>query len=234
MLGQFKPVGARHRDAFFFQRADHRLEKGVAAAHQNHDVARPDRPAFALGFDGLAGAGFKPARDGLGDAPRGGDGRIGCVLIIERQFPVALFLRNARRDHVPDFHAGRQAAFPRLMNRAHVIGLRREATKVFRKREHLVHRVEDALRRAKGQSQIDRVEGSCPPRRRDAGTPPFYARTARERRLETKKSTVSRRRPRKMCRVRWLWPSPAKKSLEIRSRISHCAALVSCASSTRI
>ena len=152
MLRQFKPVGARHRDAFFLERADHRLEKGVAAAHQNHDVAGPDRPAFALRLDRLAGAGFKPARNGLGNAPRGGDRRIGRVLVIERQFPVALFLGYARRDHVPDFHAGRQVAFPRLMNRADVIGLRREAAKIVGQRKNLVHRVENALRGAEGQS----------------------------------------------------------------------------------
>ena len=151
---------------FSLQRADHRLEKGVAAAHQNHDVAGPDRPASALRLNRLAGAGLKPARDGLGDAPRGGDRRDRLrpgnrAAVSSRAVPL---LRPARSR--PRFRRATAGCVSTPHARcAHVVGLRRQSAKMVR-----VAKTPCPPRRGRpapsGRTASDRPgsNGFCPPR----------------------------------------------------------------------
>src|SRR5882757_8281156 len=63
MAGQAEPVSARNRDLTVFQAARQRMDKTVALAHQDENVAGRQPAAFA--FDDLAVA--QPVLDGRRD-----------------------------------------------------------------------------------------------------------------------------------------------------------------------
>ena len=74
MLGELQPVGACRRHVLLAQGADHRLEKGVAAAHENHDVAGADRAAPPFSVTVSPEPGRSHRRMVFGDAPRAATG----------------------------------------------------------------------------------------------------------------------------------------------------------------
>ena len=77
VTGDVEPVGAGHGDPALLQRADHRLEEGVAGAHEDEDVAGPHRPlppaaalVHAIGRERRAQR-LNLARDAVGEFARG-------------------------------------------------------------------------------------------------------------------------------------------------------------------
>jgi hypothetical protein len=97
-LGQRQPVHARHLHPARFQRPHHRRDEARAAAHQNHDVARPDGPA--LGRQQLAA--FDPARNRACDLVGQIGLRVACMLRDGGQVPIAGPLSLiVRRQHRP-------------------------------------------------------------------------------------------------------------------------------------
>ena len=153
VLQQLQSIGARHRHALFFQRADHRIEEGVAAAHENHHIARADGAAQAvLVADAFRRIRPQPARDEIADAPRQNGRRIMLVLQIDRHSPVAVFRGVARAHQRPDLHHARQIAFQRAMCGVDVIAINQPAP-VASISEYGVHAGEDPRRGTKGELQ---------------------------------------------------------------------------------
>jgi hypothetical protein len=101
VVGEQKPVGARHRNAAILQRPRQRMDETVALAHQHHDVARADGPALA--FQHLTVA--DPAGDGAGD-------RLGKTCgrgrgMIDRLRPVVRLVDRDRAERRPQLDIAR-------------------------------------------------------------------------------------------------------------------------------
>ena len=103
LLGQNHAVGARNRNIEFLQVPHHLADKGIAAAHEDKDIARTNGAAFCGEFFFVV----EPAANGLRDA--GGEARHGRRArdIVERRIPGISLLSLLRFFQVPDFDEAR-------------------------------------------------------------------------------------------------------------------------------
>ena len=179
-------------------------------------------------------AGREPARDHVGDAARERDRRVLARGGVERHAPVLALGRLRRLRSAPRFRPG--PAGRRGRPHAAAAARRRPSGRARPSRR----RRRDRPPRARvGAERNDRckpneVESRAPPRGGGAPVRAASPRTFSARRPGTRRSTASRRRRRRTC----VGARARLRRREIRrracSRIAHCAADVSCASSTRI
>ncbi len=152
---QLQPVGAGHGNIVAaLQRAGQRIDEAVALAHENQDVAGPDRATLALLDDSV------PADhlfDGIGDASCQNGGGRAFRRGIEGRRPVLRLIRLFGRDHGPQIDRAGMADPARHVDDAVPAGA--EPAGILGNREDLVDGRENGQRRAERQRQSDRAEG---------------------------------------------------------------------------
>ena len=168
------------------------------------------------------------AGDAVGKHRRG----IAFVQEVERQAPVARLGSRFDRNRRPNLDEPREIVLQGVVPHPGVVG--DEAPLMFGMGKDLIDRGEDRRHGAERRSST----WTCSKSAGVAAGRGELARASRETcaapRPGRKRSTVSRRRPRRKCAAKRRLPAPAKNSAVKSSRIFHCGGLVSCASSTRI
>ncbi len=188
------------------KRAGHRLEQRPARAHQDQNVARrgPAARAPDLGSTTRSGEpGRDPLRDHGGDAVGERVGGMGQLLRIERQRPVAGLGRGLGRHAAARLRPRRAGCRGSASCGGAVASPTLTPFHTSAMREHLVDRVEHDGRGAERMGE---------PHVGEARARALWCRVANQRRMRveqiaarrpgTRRSTASRRRPRRRCAPR--------------------------------
>ena len=157
LLGQHHAVGAGDRNGSILERADQRVDQGVAPAHQNHDVAGARRALhrFAAGaVPDQAGRSVEPGAHLPGDPVRQALGRRGRLGVDFRRRPHLRFRRLVRGDDRPQFDHAALALPPCGMAQRRARPDNAIAGRTLG--EAAVHRVQHLLDRTEGHVEFDR------------------------------------------------------------------------------